>query len=34
MAEHFSKTYKSPEDLVKLLMSRGLQVSNEAKAAA
>ena len=34
MAEHFSKTYTSPEDLVKLLMSRGLQVSNEAKAAA
>ena len=34
MAEHFSKTYTSPEDLVKLLISRGLQVSNEAKAAA
>ena len=34
MTEHFSKTYTSPEDLVKLLMSRGLQVSNEAKAAA
>ena len=34
MAEHFSKTYTSAEDLVKLLISRGLQVSNEAKAAA
>lgn len=34
MAEHFSKTYTSPEDLVKLLMKRGLQVSNMEKATA
>ena len=34
MAEPFIKTYMSPEDLVKLLKSRGLQVSNETKAAA
>ena len=34
MTEHFNKTYTSPENLVKLLMSRGLEVSNETKAAA
>jgi len=32
MAHHFTKSYQSPGDLVKLLQKRGLTVSNAIKA--